>query len=172
VFDQVRFRCDGYKNFCHVQFQVKEMGKANKSVEKSPTRNTENGKISKKVDRLATSNRKLSTGLFNETTKNPQRPEPTDRHEVASRPGKVGGNIFEIFKIPDPLEAKKEQKLNFSRNSERRLQPRIPAKTANGRSRGQWLWSEGAPKDTEPSTEVHVDQDEQEQPSENVSQEI
>jgi hypothetical protein len=137
--------------------------KATKSVEKSPTRKTENGNVSKKVDKLA-ANQKLSVGLFNETTKNPQR--PTDHRELASRP--VGGNIVEILKFADPLDAKKKEKLNYSRNSERRGQG-IPAKTANGRSRGQWLWSEPVTKDNEPP-KVHVNQDEEEQRSTDVSQ--
>ena len=166
MFDQVRFCCEGYKNLRHFLFQVEEMGKvtkATKSVEKSPTRKTENGYVSKKVDKLAASNKKLSAGQFNETPKNPQRSEPT-HHEIASLP--VGVNIVEIFKFTDPHDAKGKEKLNYSRNSERRHQQRIPAKTANGRSRGQWLWAEEVPKDTK-SSQVHV---EEEQLSVNVSQ--
>ena len=103
--------------------------KVTKSAEKSSARKTENGNVVKKVAKLATPVKKLSTGSRNEKPLVLQR-------KVPSRP-EDAENIAEILEFPDPLEVRRAQKNNYSTDVGRKGYD--ISKIAFGRSRGKWL---------------------------------
>ena len=103
--------------------------KVTKSAEKSSARKTENGNVVKKVAKLTTPVKKLSTGSRNEKPLVLQR-------KVPSRP-EDAENIAEILEFPDPLEVRRAQKNNYSTDVGRKGYD--ISKIALGRSRGKWL---------------------------------
>ena len=97
-----------------------KLNKVTKSAEKSSTRKTENGNVVKKVDKLTTPVKKLSTISRN------------------GKPLADAENIAEILEFPDPLEVRRAQKNNYSTDVGRKGYD--ISKIALGRSRGKWLF--------------------------------